>query len=360
VAVTNGTAALHLALAALGIGPGDEVILPDLTYVATANAVRYTGATPVLVDVDARTWTLDPALAERAVTRRTRAIVAVHLYGNPADLDALGAVAARHGLFLVEDAAEGLGATWRGRAVGTIGDVGCFSFFGNKLITTGEGGMVVARTARLGRRLRRLRDHAMSRTRRYFHAELGFNYRMTALQAAVGLGQVERIGGFVEKRARIARWYRTHLREIAGWCEPEALPGAEPVNWLYTVRMQRWSRRTRDRCIARLRERGIDSRPLFVPMSGLPMYRQAGRSAAAALSAAGISLPTHTAMEEADVAQIARAFGDVVADRASSAAPLPERATGHLATPTARRRPAEPAVEPPFPRPRVLRAAASS
>jgi perosamine synthetase len=311
VAVTSGTAALHIALVALGIGPGDEVILPDLTYVATANAVRYTGASVVLVDVDPESWTIDPVLAERAVTRRTKAIIGVHLYGNPADLDSLGALAREKGLFLVEDAAQALGAEWRGKAVGSVGDAGCFSFYGNKVITTGEGGMVVTHSASLARRLRDLRDHAKSPARRYFHARLAFNYRMTALQAAVGLAQLERMPSFLRKRARVAQWYRACLKGAEDLTVPASFPNAAAVNWLFTFRNRAWTRRARDRCMARLLDRGVDSRPAFVPMSRLPMYRQSGFPAAAALAAQGISLPTHTNMEEEDVAAICRVFRNI-------------------------------------------------
>src|SRR5690606_28781119 len=203
VAVSSGTAALHLALAALRIGPGDEVVVPALTFVAPANAVRYTGARLVLAEVDPDSWTLTAASVERVLTRRTRAIVAVHLYGVPADLDGLRALARRRGLALVEDAAEALGARWRGRPVGGLGTLGCFSLFGNKVVTTGEGGVVVTSSAPLARRLRLLRNQAMSPRRRYWHGEIGFNYRMTALQAAVGLGQLARFETLVARRRRI-------------------------------------------------------------------------------------------------------------------------------------------------------------
>ena len=175
VATSSGTTALHLALAALGIGPGDEVIVPDLTFAATINTVIHAGATPVIVDVDRRTWNMDPAAVEAALSPRTRAIMPVHLYGQPADMDALGAIARRHGLRIVEDAAEAIGANLRGAACGTIGDAGTFSFFSNKVITTGEGGAVVFRDAEAAQRARRLRDHGMNPAKRYWHDEVGYN-----------------------------------------------------------------------------------------------------------------------------------------------------------------------------------------
>jgi len=308
LAVTSGTAALHLAFAALGVGPGDEVVLPDLTYVATANAVRYTGARVVLVDVDPATWTIDPALAAKAVSKRTKAIVAVHLYGNPAAMDELGALARREGIFLVEDAAQAFGADWRGRRAGALGDVGGFSLYGNKVITTGEGGVVVTRSKKLEERLRRLRDHATSRDRRYYHTQVGFNYRLSALQAALGLAQLERWRQFVDKRRRIAEWYRSSLAGVGDLCEPAVPAAAHAVSWLFTFRMQRWRRSRRDACLERMRQRGVDARPVFVPMSAMPMYRRAGLAVARSLSAQGISLPTHTAMGERDVKRIAAIF----------------------------------------------------
>ena len=308
VAVSSGTAALHLALCSLGIGPGDEVILPDLTYVATANAVRYVGARVVLVDVDAASWTIDVEQVERAVTRRTKAIIAVHLYGTPAKLDPLRALARRHHLTVIEDAAQALGARWRQRPVGGWGDVACFSFYGNKIITTGEGGMVVTRSAALARRLRDLRTQATGGAQRYFHHAVGFNYRMTALQAAIGLAQLERLDIFLRARARIAEWYRAALAPLDAWVEPAADPLAQRTNWLFTLRLPSWSAALRDRAIARLRARGIDSRPAFVPMSQLPMYRQRRLPQARRVSASAISLPTYTDLRARDVQAIAAAF----------------------------------------------------
>ena len=214
VATSNGTTALHLALAALGIGPGDEVIVPALTFVATANAVHYTGATPVFADADPVTWNVDPAAVAKSVTRRTRAILAVHLYGQPADMRALASTARRAGAVLVEDAAEAHGARYHGRPVGSLGAVACFSFYGNKMVTTGEGGMVLTSDAKLAARLRLLRDHAMSPKRRYYHTEIGFNYRMTTLQAALGLAQLDRFEEICRRKQRIAAWYRDGLRGL--------------------------------------------------------------------------------------------------------------------------------------------------
>jgi perosamine synthetase len=309
VACTSGTAALHLALEALGVGPGAEVIVPDLTYVAAANVVRYTGATPVLVDVDPETWTIDPEQAAARIGPRTRAILAVHVYGNPADLDRLRRLARQAKVALVEDAAEAFGATWSGRAVGGIGDVGCFSFFANKVVTTGEGGLVTTRSQRIATSVRALRDQAKSAKRPYFHARLAFNYRLSALQAALGLAQIERLDALVERRARIRSWYREELDGVTAWREPRVLPQAEAVNWLYTGALDGWSARRRDRCLERLRAAGIDARPVFVPMSALPEFRGAGGGPVARrLAQSGISLPTRPRMRRRDVAGIAAAL----------------------------------------------------
>lgn len=308
LAVSHGTAALHLALSALEIGAGDEVIVPDLTYVATANVVRYTGARPVLVDVSPSSWNLDPEMTAHAITKRTRAIIVVHLFGNPADLDALRRLARRHGLALIEDAAEAFGARWRGRAVGTIGDIGCFSFFGNKIVTTGEGGLVIARSRALRAKLRHLRDQAKSPGRPYYHDRLAFTYRMSALQAAVGLAQIERLPEFVLQRARIAHWYTDELAAVDGWSRPHAPPPAEPITWLFTLRRHGSTVAQRDRVLRELRHRGIDARSVFVPMSQLPMYRSKRPPVSTRLFAEAICLPTYVGLRRRDIRYIAAAL----------------------------------------------------
>ncbi len=201
VACSSGTAALHLALVGAGIGPGDEVLIPSFTMAAVANTVLHAGATPVLADVDPLTWNMDPEDAARRVTRRTKALVAVHTYGSPAPMDALARLARRRGLVLLEDAAEGLGGAWRGRAVGSWGAAAAFSLYANKVITTGEGGIVAVKGRAMAARLRTLRDHGFSADRHFWHRVVGFNYRMTSLQAAVGLAQLERFDALLEAAA---------------------------------------------------------------------------------------------------------------------------------------------------------------
>ena len=239
IAVSNGTVALHLALHALGIGPGDEVIVPDLTFAATAHTVLQTGATPVFADVSADTWCLDLRAVERAETRRTRAVVPVHLFGYPVDVPSLSAFARPRGIRVLEDTAEAHGASvlidWREVKAGALGDIGAFSFYGNKLMTTGEGGMLTTDDDALAHRCRFLKDHGMSPDRRYFHTELAFNYRMTNLQAALGVAQLEQLEGFIAKKRQIMGWYREALAGVPGltW-NPEPANGRN-VYWMISA-----------------------------------------------------------------------------------------------------------------------------
>lgn len=300
VAVCNGTVALHLLLYALGIGPGDEVALPDLTFAATAHAVVQLGATPLLVDVEPDTGCMDPVALERAVGPRTRAVLVVHLYGHPADMKAIHAIAERRGLMVLEDAAEAHGARLPdGRRVGSVARAAAFSFYGNKVITTGEGGMLLTDDDALASRLRRLKDHGMSPTRRYFHEELAFNYRMTNLQAALGVAQLEQIEQFIARKRQIHAIYQERL----GACVDVTLLGERPgyrgVFWMVSALLADESR-DRDALLAALREQGIDTRPFFVPMSELPHlagFRAVGATGdgcpiARRLSRTGFNLPT--------------------------------------------------------------------
>ncbi|HEX5038512.1 MAG TPA: DegT/DnrJ/EryC1/StrS family aminotransferase [Candidatus Limnocylindria bacterium] len=309
VAVMNGTAALHLALEALDIGPGDEVIVPDLTFAASAEAVVHAGAVPVLVDVDAATWALDPSLVEAACTPRTKAIMPVHLYGHPADMDPILAVAEARGLAVVEDAAEAHGARYRGKRVGSIGHIGAFSFYGNKLLTTGEGGMCVTHDAALAERMRFLRAHAQPAGRRYWHDEVGWNYRMTNLQAALGAAQMKRVDEVVADRQRLGRLYHDALDGTGITAAPEQ-PWAETVYWLYSALLP--SGVDRDRVMALLAEEGIETRPFFYPLHEMPPYRAdaSGFPVATDLSRRGMTLPSFYRMGEADVAAVVGAVRD--------------------------------------------------
>lgn len=208
---SNGTAALHLALVSLGIKEGDEVIIPDLTFIATANAVAYTGAKLAVVDVEEETWCIDPESIKKTITERTKMIIPVHLYGHPANMDEIKKIVEKHGLYIVEDAAEAHGAEYKDRKVGSMGDVGCFSFYGNKIITTGEGGMITTNNGKVYEKAKLLRNHAMDKNKKYWHIEIGYNYRMTNIQAALGLAQFERIDKLIEKKRQIFNWYKEFL-----------------------------------------------------------------------------------------------------------------------------------------------------
>jgi len=310
IATSNGTTALHLALVALGVGPGDEVLVPTVTYIATANAVRYCGAVPVLVDVDETTMTVCPRDLERRITPRTRGIIPVHLYGHPADMGAIDAIARRHDLFVVEDAAEAHGATYRGRPVGSLGRCGVFSFFGNKIVTTGEGGMVTTDDDELATLLRLYRGQGMDPTRRYWFPVVGYNYRMTNIEAAIGLGQMEGIAAELSLRAALARSYDVALAPLgARLVLPSPAPWATPVTWMYTVYLREGGEEARDGVMRDLDALGIETRPVFYPMHVLPPYRQESSFPVADTWAArGINLPTHTRLRQDDVARIADAL----------------------------------------------------
>jgi perosamine synthetase len=306
IAVSSGTAALHLALLGLGVGPGDEVIVPALTFVATANAASYTGAQPVFVDSEPGTWTIDPELIEGAITPRTKAIVVVHLYGHPADLDPILELAGRHGLPVVEDAAEAHGAGYKGNPVGGLGAVGVFSFYGNKIVTTGEGGMLVTDDGELAEKVRRLRAHGMSTERRYWHPVLGYNYRLTNIQAALGVAQMERIDELVAAKRRVARLYAEGLEGVPGICLPPEASWASSVYWLYSVLVDEEAfGMGRDELMNRLAGEGLETRPVFTPLHLQPLYDTGARlPVAEQLAATGLSLPSAAGLSEEQVRRV--------------------------------------------------------
>jgi len=313
VATSNGTTALHLALVVLGIGPGDEVIVPSLTFIATANAVAYTGARPVFADSEPRTWNLDPADVARKVTPRTRAIIPVHVYGHPADMEAINAIARQHNLLVIEDAAEAHGAEFKGRRVGSLGHVAAFSFYGNKIITTGEGGMLTTNDDDLADRARQLRDHAMSSTRRYWHFAIGYNYRLTNIQAALGVAQMERVEEFIARKRAIARLYNELLDGTPGVILPVEEPWAVNVYWMYSILVAESACISRDELAAHMRMRGVDSRPFFHPIHTLPPYA-AGQSLPVAerLARQGINLPSSAALSDDDVHRVVQVIHEVL------------------------------------------------
>ncbi len=302
-AVSNGTVALHLALHCLDIGPGDEVIVPAFTYIASVNTIAQTGATPIFVDSRPDDWLIDVDDARRKVTPRTKAIMAVHLYGSVCDMPALVALAKEHGLKIVEDCAEALGSTLHGTHVGAFGDVGTFSFFGNKTVTTGEGGMVVAQDEALAARMRKVKGQGQSLERRYWHDELGFNYRMTNICAAIGVAQMERIDAILERKQQIAAIYRTELRNSEFEFQ-RSIEGVTGSDWLVSLLLP--SGADRDGVMRRLAGQGVDSRPVFYCAHHMPMYRTGGSHPVAEnIATRGISLPSYPALSDEQVAFVA-------------------------------------------------------
>jgi perosamine synthetase len=315
LACNTGTAAIHLALLGLGVGPGDEVITPTLTFVATANAVTYCGARPVFVDSEERTWNLDPARLEALIGPRTKAIVVVHLYGQPADMDAVLEIARRRGVPVVEDAAEAHGAEYRGHRVGSMGDVAAFSFYGNKVITTGEGGMVVTDDGALAERVRQLKGQGVDPGRRYWFPMVGYNYRMTNIEAAIGLAQLERIDWHTARRREIAARYATALAGAPGLELQREAPGTRHAFWMTTVRLLGAAAARRDAVMAELDGRGVETRPVFHPMHTLPMYAPpAGASfpVAERLAASGFNLPSSASLSADDQDYVCAALLDAL------------------------------------------------
>lgn len=301
----NGTIALHLALAAAGIKTGDEIIVPDLTFIATANSVRYCNAIPVLADVELDDWNISPADIQNKITDRTKAIIPVHLYGNPGRVKEILELARSRHLIVIEDCAEALGATYNGKKTGTFGDIGCFSFFGNKIITTGEGGMCITNNDYLAERMRILRDHGMNRNRKYWYDHLGFNYRMTNMQAAVGLAQLEQLNGFLELRDHIYHRYMDRFgsshRIIL-----QSVHGQRNVNWIFTMRIKDICLTDRNRLMEDLNNIGIDTRPVFYPIHQMPFYQHSDFirgefNNSTTISQEGISLPTYIGLQDKDI-----------------------------------------------------------
>lgn len=308
IAVSNGTVALHLGLMALGVGKGDEVIVPDLTFAATINAVLHAQAAPVIVDIEKDSWCIDPREIEKAITPNTRAIIPVHLYGQPCDMSAIMAIAKKNHLFVLEDCAEAHGASFDGKKVGSFGDIGCFSFFGNKIITTGEGGMCVTNSQELDEKMRVLRDHGMSKTKKYWHEVIGYNYRMTNLQAAIGVAQLERIDKIIEARGKTEEQYRKQLAgEKLIEFQRNDLPKRGKVTWLVSALVKKG---IKDACMSKLKERKIDVRPFFYPLGEMDIYKKYvfSNKISREISKQGITFPSNTNLNE----DIFRAIKEVI------------------------------------------------
>ena len=303
ISVSNGTVALHLALMALGIGEGDEVILPSLTYVASANAITYTGAVPVFADSLYESWQIDPEDIERKITDKTRAIMVVHLYGQPCDMDPIMKIAREHDLFVVEDCAEAFGSTYKGKCVGGFGDISAFSFYGNKTITTGEGGMVVTNDPVLYERANHMKDQGLAFDREYWHDIVGYNYRMTNICAAIGLAQLEQANDFITRKKQVAEWYIEGLKGT-----PVEVPPVveDTVNtyWMFSILLPK--AQERDELRKKLADAGVETRPLFYPVHLMPMYSQKYRKLKVAedLGLRGINLPSWPGLSKEQVKYI--------------------------------------------------------
>jgi perosamine synthetase len=292
------------------MGPGDEVIVPALTFIATANAVAYCNAKPVLVDVHPEYWCMDPAKVETQITTKTKAIIPVHLYGHPCDMDAIIDIARRHNLYVIEDAAEAHGAIYKDRRVGSFGDINCFSFYGNKIISTGEGGMCLTNDEGLATKMRILRDHGMNPNKRYWYDVVGFNYRMTNLQAAVGTAQVDKLDMLIAKRRQLANWYSNAFRDLVESEViklPPEMPWARNIYWMYSILLEDSFGTSRDELVRGLEEKGIETRPLFYPLHLMPPYQGYNSSAfpvAEEIGRKGLNLPSGPNTTRKQVTQI--------------------------------------------------------
>ena len=312
----NGTCGLHLALLALRVGPGDEVIVPSFTYIASANAVTYCGARVVLADCDRDTWTITADEIASRITPRTKGVMVVHLYGHPVDMDPIVELCRARNLFVVEDAAEAQGATYKEAPIGAIGDIGVFSFFGNKMITTGEGGMLTTNREDLAARIKLLKNQGVDPKRRYWHTVVGYNYRMTNVQAAIGLAQLEKLEWHLGERRRVAASYEQHLEPLGKSIDfPQVKPWGTHCFWMYVVALKLGVRKNRDEVAAQLAEDGIETRPAFYPLHHLPPYedRSLKLPVTESIAARALCLPTHAGLSEPDIERIASELQRAVA-----------------------------------------------
>jgi len=298
--VSNGTVAIHAALLALGISEGDEVIVPSFTYIASVNAIKYTGAKPVFVDSDIKTWQIDPTKIEEKITNKTKAIMAVHLYGQPCEMDTILSIANKYKLFVVEDCAEAFGSLYKGKHVGTFGNISTFSFFGNKTITTGEGGMVVTNDLSLYEKVVHLKGQGLAKDREYYHDIIGYNYRMTNICAAIGTAQLERANELIEKKILIAKWYKQKLKSLPITFHSQ-VGNVKHSYWMVSILVKDSEERNAIRLF--LKDNGIETRPTFHPVHLMPMYFEKDLSLPVAeeLGSRGINLPSYPGLDFEDV-----------------------------------------------------------
>lgn len=315
VATSNGTTALHLALVSLGIGAGDEVIVPDLTFAATINAVIYTGATPVIVDIEEDSWCIDPDEIEKAISSRTKAIIPVHIYGQPCNMGKICEIANKKNLYIIEDCAEAHGAEWNHKKVGSFGIISCFSFYGNKVITTGEGGMCITNNEKLNEKMRILRDHGMSKNKRYYHEIVGFNYRMTNLQASIGVAQIERLDEILAWRENLEKKYRKIFKEKRGITMQRCdLSNRKKISWLVSILI---SENQRNKVLSVLKNNDIDVRAFFIPLSEMDIYNKYAKNCITSkkIGKMGLNLPTTFQVNEEKINKIVDLIDSTLTER---------------------------------------------
>jgi perosamine synthetase len=309
VVTNNGTAALQLALVTLGIGEDDEVIVPSLTFISPINTIKYVGAVPVFVDVCRDTYVMDAEMIEALITPKTKAIMPVHIYGHPADMDIVMEVAKKHNLYVIEDATEALGSKYNGKMVGTIGDIGCFSFNGNKLITTGAGGMFVTNNSEYGSRAKFLstQTKVVTDNKAFFHPEVGYNFRMPNLLAAFGVAQLENIEEYLKIKRENATYYNDNLREVKGITLPIEKENVENCFWLYSILVEDEYGTSRDELIQKLNDEKIEARPFFMPIHDMPPYKDCKHgvlSVTKELYDRGINLPSSVGLKKEDIEKV--------------------------------------------------------
>jgi len=315
VSVSNGTVALHLALVSLGIERGDEVIIPNFTFVAVANAVTYTGAKIVPVDIESDTWNINSQKIESKITKKTKAIIPVHTYGHPANMDPILKIAKEYNLFVIEDAAEAHGAEYKGKKVGSFGDISCFSFYGNKSITTGEGGMCLTDDENLYKKMLLLRDHGMRKEKKYWHEVIGYNYRLTNLQAALGCAQLEKINQFIWIKRRNAELYKNLLKNLPWITLPVEKEYAKNIYWMFSILVNNEMGYNRNLVAKKLKKANIDSRVFFYPISDLPPYKNKVKNKNLEISKKiayrGLNLPSSTKLTEKEIKYICKILKDL-------------------------------------------------
>lgn len=318
IAVSNGTTALEVAVGCIELKPGDEIIMPTFTIISCASAIIRNQGVPVLVDSEPRTWCMDVSKIEEKISNKTRVIMSVHIYGHPADMDPILELAEKHDLVIIEDAAEAHGAEYKGRRCGGLGDLSCFSFYANKIITTGEGGMVLTNDKKYAEKARALRNLCFRQDRRFYHTELGCNFRLTNLQAAIGLAQLERINELVEKKRWIGCTYNERLKDIKGLTLPIEEPWAKNVYWMYGIILEGTLGFDAKGFAKRLKEEGVDTRPFFLGMHEQPVFHRMGlfknehHSVAERIAREGLYLPSGLTLTEEQIEKVVKAVRKVI------------------------------------------------